>query len=36
MGIQRTTSKELQFFNDSFAVSTKETVKAMLMDPANN
>ena len=36
MGIERTTSKELQFFNDSFAISTKETVKAMLMDPANN
>ena len=36
MGVERTTSKGLQFFNDSFAVSTKETVKAMLMEPANN
>lgn len=36
MGVERVTSKELQFFNDSFDISTKETVKAMLMAPANN
>ena len=36
MGAGRNTSKELQFFMDSFDVSTKTAVKAMLMDPANN